>query len=492
MTKLTKRLLIATAVLATTLSLTGCATTSQTTASSKQVTSVTDSEFFSMNAIHDIDVEFDDAAYQTMLTEYTNSGEKTWMKATVTIDGTTFENVGIKLKGNSTLRGLTKSSEKISPTTETETAAATATTNVPTGEPSSLDSTSPETLPWVIRLDKYEKGVAYDGRSYFVVRANNTETSLNEAVALAVLNEAGVEAEQAAFTRFSVNNSEQKVRLVIDVPDDDLWTEEHFDSSGLLYKADGNGDYTYRGTDSASYTDVFEQKSGDDDLTPLISFLDFINNASDEDFASKLTDYLDTDAFATYLAGQKIIQNTDDIDGPGNNSYLYYNTATKKMTVVAWDHNLAFGGMDMGSPGGTRPSKEDEFTDQPDMAGKTPPEGMNTPPDMADGQRPEMPEGQELPDDMNQRNGKTGMGGKENALVTRFLNNAAFKQLYDEKVASLTQNSLEEKADTFLSDYQQLLIDNVSDLIAKDTITSEANSIRNMLTSTPSDETETK
>ena len=33
----------------------------------------------------------------------------------------------------------------------------------------------------------------------------------------------------------------------------------------------------------------------------------------------------------------------DDIDGPGNNSYLFWDSATGMFTVVAWDHNLAFG-----------------------------------------------------------------------------------------------------------------------------------------------------
>ena len=37
------------------------------------------------------------------------------------------------------------------------------------------------------------------------------------------------------------------------------------------------------------------------------------------------------------------IDNRDDIDGPGNNSYLYFD-ADGRATVVAWDHNLALNG----------------------------------------------------------------------------------------------------------------------------------------------------
>ena len=42
------------------------------------------------------------------------------------------------------------------------------------------------------------------------------------------------------------------------------------------------------------------------------------------------TAHLDVDAFARYLAAQDVVQNWDDIDGPGNNSYL------------RWDETILF------------------------------------------------------------------------------------------------------------------------------------------------------
>jgi spore coat protein CotH len=76
-----------------------------------------------------------------------STGDKEWISATVTIDGTTFENAGLRLKGNSSLRGA------------------------------SFD-TDPTALPWLIRLDKYVDGQSLDGYTQFVVRSNNSETSL--------------------------------------------------------------------------------------------------------------------------------------------------------------------------------------------------------------------------------------------------------------------------------------------------------------------------
>ncbi|HZK05304.1 MAG TPA: hypothetical protein VFC82_05570, partial [Actinomycetaceae bacterium] len=56
--------------------------------------------------VHSIDVQVDGAAYDAMIETYTSTGEKEWLSATVTIDGVEYEAVGIKLKGNSSLRGL--------------------------------------------------------------------------------------------------------------------------------------------------------------------------------------------------------------------------------------------------------------------------------------------------------------------------------------------------------------------------------------------------
>ena len=56
--------------------------------------------------VHDIEVSYDQADYEAMIDAYVETGEKEWIEATVTIDGVTYEQVGLRLKGNSSLRGL--------------------------------------------------------------------------------------------------------------------------------------------------------------------------------------------------------------------------------------------------------------------------------------------------------------------------------------------------------------------------------------------------
>ena len=129
--------------------------------------------------------------------------------------------------------------------------------------------------------------------------------------------------------------------MLVENPDDAWMADELGD--GILYKAESTGDYTYRGDDAAAYDDVFDVEAGEEDYAPLTDFLQFLDEADDETFAEELTERLDVDAFASYLAVQTLVDNFDDIDGPGNNSFLFFDEQTGLMTVVAWDQNLSFG-----------------------------------------------------------------------------------------------------------------------------------------------------
>lgn len=358
---------------------------------------------FDSSLVHSISVTFDEADYDALIAAYQASGDKAWIEATAVIDGVTYEDVGMRLKGNSSLMSLRGRGgfPGGGDTTTTETdgtpaAAPSGAPGIPSGdtaatEPSAstapaasdqpdvsgaqpvdgqggfgrgggfgpggnVSADEPEGLPWLIRLDKNVDGQALPGGiTDIVVRSNNSETSLNEAVSLELLSAAGLASQAAAPTSFSVNGSDARLRLIIENPDD-AWQSAHFEGDGALYKAESTGDWTYRGDDPEAYTDIFDQEAGKDvtDLAPLIDLLQWLDEADDATFAAELPQKLDVDAFATYLAMMDILANFDDIDGPGNNAYLHWDAATGRFTIVPWDMNLAlsgFGGGRMG-PGG--------------------------------------------------------------------------------------------------------------------------------------------
>lgn len=388
-------------------------------------------------SVHEITIDFDQDAYDAMVQTYLDSETKEWISATVTIDGVTYENAGLKLKGNSSLRALSTDAD------------------------AELSAENPEDLPWVIRLDKFVEGQNHEGTTELVVRGNSTETALNEALALELLDAAGLASEQAIAVRFSADGSDETLRLVIENPND-AWMQAEL-GDGLLYKAEAGGDYSYRGDEATAYTDVFDQEGGESDLTPLIDFLQWVNESSDDEFAAGLADRLDVDAFATYLAFQDLVQNTDDIDGPGNNSYLYYDPATGRMTVVNWDLNLAFGA----SPGGGGPGGAGGFVG-----------GDGAPP--AGGGMPGAPGAQEAPTDSTMPTRPTGggPGGRSNILVERFLATDEFAALYAEAQETLQEELVDSGvAADALQEWTQVLIDGAADLVTVNVIQQESDDL---------------
>ena len=395
------------------------------------------STFLAGDVVHELSLTFDEAAYTAMLETYASSGDKEWLQVTVTIDGETYTNAGARLKGNSSLRSAGTDSD-------------------------------PQSLPWLIKLDKYVEDQSHDGTTDFVVRSNATESALNEAVALDLLREAGLASQQAALVRLTVNGSAADLRLVIENPDS-AWQDDNFDGDGILYKAESTGDYTYRGDDAAAYDDVFDQETGDDDLTPLIELLDFVNNSDDATFAAELADHLDVESFATYLAFEELIDNFDDIDGPGNNSYLYWDADTDRFTVVAWDHNLAFGSRPGGAGGAGGMAGGN-------MAGGGMPGG---------GQRPaggNLPTGAAAPTGGG-AGGPGGMG-KSNALVTRFLADSTFATLVTEAKADLTATLYADgTAAESITRWSSLVAAQASDLVSADTLAAERAAIEKYVAS---------
>ena len=64
------------------------------------------SAFLDSSVLHKISVSFAQEDYEAMIRTYQESGAKEWIEAAVTIDGKTYQNVGLRPKGNSSIVGL--------------------------------------------------------------------------------------------------------------------------------------------------------------------------------------------------------------------------------------------------------------------------------------------------------------------------------------------------------------------------------------------------
>ena len=120
-----------------------------------------------------------------MIDTYQETDEKEWIEATVTIDGETFERVGLRLKGNSSLRGVSDDAETDGPAVADPARQVRRRPGASTAGPS---SSSGPTAP----------------------RPRSTRPSRSTCSA-----EAGLASEHAVATSFSVNGSDAGLRLVV-------------------------------------------------------------------------------------------------------------------------------------------------------------------------------------------------------------------------------------------------------------------------------------
>ncbi|MFF4986203.1 CotH kinase family protein [Streptosporangium saharense] len=442
-------------------------------------------DLFDTSVAHEVKLTFTDAAYADMLGEYFKDDEKKYVEADLVVDGTTIPSVGVRLKGNSTLMGLTWKGQTKQrnfpgggrrpggfpggfpdgfkpPGNGQQPQTGQPQTGQPRGNGgpqgggmfggrpggglfgASLKGEEPENLPWLISFDEFVEGRRYQGHSQVAVRpaAMGSTTMLNEALGISVVGASGEPTQRAAYSSFSVNGRPSKPRLLVQYLDEG-YAEELGD--GVLYKSLATSSFEYKGEDQTGYTTDFKQinKVGGRDLQPVIDLISWVNKASDAEFAAGLGDRLDVESFARYAVLQNFMVNFDDMAGPGRNYYLWYDLGTKKFTVITWDLNLAFNG---DAKSGIHDTIRMSF-------GQGPPQQNPQAQPGQQGQAPQMPQGFPPPGDMGQ--GPPGGGGMPrmgHPLKEKFLKNATFKKLYEEQYRALYTKLLKNGAATGLLD----------------------------------------
>src|SRR5690606_26519343 len=304
-------------------------------------------DLFDDSVTHELSLEITDAEYQDMITSFQRSGDKKWVTADLTIDGTFVDDVSVRLKGNSTLmavRGKDFSPpDGMEPPEGFELPADMPSGGSMAGMGMSASAEDPTSLPLLISFDENVSGRGYQGMTELSVRPGTP--MLNEALALSLTAETDQPTQRYGYVVYSVNDSATTTRLLLEHPDD-TYANALFDSDGYLYKADANSRFEYAGDDQSAYADQFTQTNavGSGNLQPIIDLLKWLDSADDAEFDAHLADRVDVTSFARYVATQNLLVNGDDMAGPGQNYYLWYDLETEKLTVVSWDLNLAMHG----------------------------------------------------------------------------------------------------------------------------------------------------
>lgn len=442
---------------------------------------------FDDSIVHSIQVIMSDDDYDLMISTYQETGEKEYFHADVVIDGVRINNVGIRLKGNASLRsalgggmnqggmkpgnffgqrpelgempqlpeGVEKpdfgglpqppqgfqvpAGELENPDNDQILPGNNNQADEFAGNPPNpgnaggeiMNELNPENgevkLPFMIKFDEFEISQTYQGFTALALRTYGTsydEAMLQEPITNRVANLVGLPATQTAYTGFSINNEDEKLYVVSELVNQVFLDENFVNNDGVLYKAELGSTLNYKGEDPSSYADSFTQQTrkNDADLLPLISFMRFLEESDDQTFEQELPAWLDVDSFALYLAVNAMLVNADSMIGMNNNFYLYYDDVSSQFTVLMWDANESFG--KLGGSVSFDTSLTVESTGLP----------------------------------VGRMGGRGGMGGGENVLISRFLNNSNFHALYNEKLKFVYEQVFQENdMVTWVNQYSDLI-----------------------------------
>jgi DNA-directed RNA polymerase specialized sigma24 family protein len=180
----------------------------------------------------------------------------------------------------------------------------------------------------------------------------NDYSCLSDALGYEFFREAGVPAPRTAFAYLSVGLNDGSPRkplglYVMVEPVDKDFALEHLNSRRApLFKPITYDLFDYLGEDWSRYADIYDLTT---EATPpqwqrLIEFARLVTQASDENFARQLGDFLDLDAFARFLACQVLLSNYDGLFSTGQNFYLYLDPSSNRFGFIPWDLDLSWGG----------------------------------------------------------------------------------------------------------------------------------------------------
>ena len=321
-----------------------------------------ESTVFGQNVVQ-IDIVTDENTWQSILD---NALEEQYTAVSVTINGKTYDNVGIRPKGNSTLTRVASS-----------------------------DS---DRFSFKIKFDEYIDDTTLDGLDVLVLNNIIDDNSyIKEYIAFDMMNYLGVPSSLYTYASLSLNGENIGFYLALEGYNDSFEMRNFGTEEGEMYsaksmemgggmggrdnadmpqrpdreqtesseaavetvanRADKGGMMGGRGSSSGtdlvytddeidSYSGLFDNavgsKSTDEDKMRVIEAIKALNSGEN------LEQYLDVDEILKYLAVHTVVVNLDSYSSNMCQNYYIYEREGQ-ISVLPWDYGLSFGGMNSGS-----------------------------------------------------------------------------------------------------------------------------------------------
>lgn len=267
---------------------------------------------FAKDQISAVSIELSDTDWKAMLADPL---AEAYYSGTVTVNGVTIENVGVRFKGNSTLKSVAK--------------------------------TDSERYSFRIKFDKYVDGQNLMGLDELCLNNNHGDPSyMREYLCYEGLRAIGEAVPMTSYTNVSVNGKLHGLYLCVEAMDDSLLERVFGDNEGNLYKADLQSTLVYQ---EGSAYDTLEQKNGKDTSREDIKGLVQVLNAMPTGEKGEIESVLDVNSALRYFAANTAFGSYDSYSGGrAQNYYLCQNNGV--FTVLPWDYNVTFSGDSIGVP----------------------------------------------------------------------------------------------------------------------------------------------
>lgn len=268
------------------------------------------SRLFDGSRVHRVDIQVED--WEAFLA---SAPEEEYIPVTVEIDGEAFRQVGLRAKGNNSLRlteeyGLSRYSLKL-------------------------------------EFDHYTDG-SYHGLDKLSLDASFQDNSyLKTWLAFDIMEFLGVPTPLRSFVWVTVNGQPWGLFLAVEEPEEAFARRNFGANHGQLYKpdyrslAEENADVHLRYTtgEPEDYPGIFENAKLDPSAADRQRLVDSLKTL---DSGQRLEEAVDVDEVLRYFVGQVFVMNWDSYLGHTGHNYLLYEEEGK-LSMLPWDYNLAFG-----------------------------------------------------------------------------------------------------------------------------------------------------
>lgn len=269
------------------------------------------SQVFNHNKVTTVDIELSDDDWKDMLN---NPLKEEVKEATVTVNGKKLEHVGVRTKGNLSLREVANDDDS-------------------------------DRYSLKLDFDYYNDEQSLYGLKKLNLNNNYSDaTQMREYLSYQLMEKMGLPTPSYAYMYVTVNGKDRGLFLGVEQVDETFLAKNFETNTGALYKPDGTGsDLKWISDDLDDYTGLnVKTKIDEDSENATVDFLKAINNKG-----KSLEDTANVDNLLRYFAVNTALVNLDSYQGNLKHNYYLYEE-NGKFNIIPWDYNMSFGGFGVG------------------------------------------------------------------------------------------------------------------------------------------------